>query len=130
MRINHNSTLTMSDGSVLLDGYTSSATITSDGIYLARIKGFSCTISCPSTGSPAGTVKLQGCNDKEANAERNDTTNLVHWFDVPLLTSAVSGASTIVLNDSQSMYRWVRMVYTPSGGSITITCRMQEKGIG
>lgn len=70
--------------------------------------------------SAAGTLKLQASNDTfdilgAAGA-------VVNWVDIPNLTATIASGATAILTLSVSCYRWLRVVYTPSGGgSTTIT---------
>lgn len=128
MRITANATMTLSDGYTSIDGYVSSTTFTSEPVFVGRIKMLSATLSCPSTGTPVGTVKLQGCNDRELNSEVPDSS-LSNWFDITDLSASVSSATVAALEDPDVCYRWVRLVYTRTSGSITATARIQVKGI-
>ena len=115
------------DGYELLD-YVAAGDVTSEPIMLANWQGYSLTVSWPSTGSPAGTVKLQGCNDIERNWRHSDEENLVNWFDIDGATSELSSHTSITIEHPFARYRWLRMVYTRTSGEITITCKVQLKG--
>ena len=114
-----------------LDGYAALDTFNSAPIPVGPWKGYSILVKCPSTGSPAGTVKLQGCNDAERVSGVPDAL-LVNWFDIDagaprIVSQSISNATTVHLTDPECMYRWVRIKYTRTSGTITITSKIQRK---
>lgn len=114
-----------------LDGYVVATSFNSSAIPVHRDTGFSVALSCPSTGSPNGTVKLQACNDVERRENVPDA-NLTNWFDVAsggnrVVSASVTGPGVYHLTDPECMYRWLRVVYTRSSGSITATVRVHLK---
>lgn len=125
-----------------LDGYTISASFNSAPVFIGRILGYCLVVSCPSTGSPSATVKVQGCVDipkKNSLNEEQPDTGLVQWFDVALpdprtnniaVSQTISGASTAVFLETTAMYRWLRLVWTNSSGSALVTAHLEIKGIG
>lgn len=127
-----------SNTNALLDGYVASASVTTNPICLNYAKGMSLSFSCPSTGSPVGTLKIQVTNDKE-DFEGKADEKLVNWVDRPFVdlssgnvvsSTAVSGATTIVIEDADIMWRWMRVVYTQSSGSCTMTLRVSCMKLG
>lgn len=124
-----------------LDGYTVSASFDSIPFFVGRDLGYTVVISCPSTGTPNATCKLQGCIDP-ARGEKGDLpdaglANAV-WWDLDLLdpqtnttsvTRTISGATTAVFMEDSCMYRWIRLVWTNTSGSAVVTARIQFKGI-
>lgn len=120
-------------GTNVIDGYTIATSFTTNPIPLHHFIGYSVTVSCPSTGSPVGTFKIQGCNDLERRDGQPDA-NLVNWFDIAsggdrVVSQAVSNATVGALSDPQCMYRWLRIVYTRTSGTITATIKLQRKTI-
>jgi hypothetical protein len=116
------------DPTYFIDGYVSSTSFNSAPVKVGRKWGYSLTLSCPATGTPSGTVKLQGCNDQERILDVADST-MTNWFDLNGASSAVSGASVICIEDRDPGYRWIRVVYTASSGSITATIHLHTKQI-
>lgn len=126
------------DPATQLDGSVQAATFNSAGVYVGDSGLYCITASCPSTGSPVGTLKVQGCNDTGLGrlSSQEPDAGLVTWFDVAFLDEtgvffterAVSGAGTFVFSDSACTYRWFRLVWTRTSGSITITAKFQKKG--
>lgn len=114
-----------------LDGYVVATSFNSSPGPIHRDLGISVSLSCPATGTPVGTLKLQGCNDIERRENVPDA-NLTNWFDVAsggnrVVSIAVSGAGVYNLTDPNAMYRWFRVVYTRTSGSITATVRVHVK---
>lgn len=65
------------------------------------------------TGTPTGSFKLQCSNDMQA------PTN---WEDVTGSSFAVAGAAgQLVFNYDTAPFKWVRLVYTSTSGTGTIT---------
>lgn len=66
------------------------------------------------TGTPTGSFKLQGSNDVG--------DSVTDWEDIPGSTLAVAGAAgTQMWNYTRSPFRWVRIVYTATSGSGTLS---------
>lgn len=75
------------------------------------------------TGTPTGSFKLQGSNDVG--------DSVTDWEDIPGSTLAVAGAAgTQMWNYTRSQFRWVRIVYTATSGSGTLSkCIFNAKGV-
>lgn len=116
------------DSQYFISGYVAAGDITSAPIKIARKDGFCLQFTCPATGSPVGVVKLQLCNDSERVLDVADS-NLVNWLDIQNGSSAVNGASNIAIEDRCPEYRWLRVVYTRTSGSITATINLHTKQI-
>ncbi len=82
------------------------------------------------TGSPVGTLKLQGSCDFGARnqPEAGGNDQVVNWTDIADSTAVVSGAGTASWNFQGSFYKWIRLVYTATSGAGTITARANSKG--
>ncbi len=136
MSAEHNITLALdgyAPGINKLDGYVAIGSFNSAPIPVARWTGYSLSVSCPSTGTPVGTVKLQGCNDMSRNENVADAL-LVNWFDINsggarIVSQAISSATVGGLSDPNAFYRWVRIAYTRSSGTITLTAKIQLKDL-
>lgn len=122
-----------------LDGYQLKAFVAAGNVVSEPLKvnlstSYSVVVTCPATGSPTGTLKLQGCIDLEGRGDgQSDMASLTNWFDVTaggerIVTAAVTSAGgTFWLTDPECTYRWFRLVYTRSSGSITITVKASSK---
>lgn len=84
---------------------------TSDVIDLRYNYGFA--IMATFTGSPSGTVKIQGSNDK------------ITWIDIDSI--AVSGTTTLSSNKDAIYWPWMK-VTKAAGGTGTINVTMTLKG--
>ena len=73
------------------------------------------------TGTPTGTFKLQASNDFQTVED---------WEDVTGSSYAVAGAAgQLVFNYDTAPFRWIRIVYTATSGSGTLTKAMlNQKG--
>lgn len=114
------------DPAYYIDGYVAAGSFTTEAIKVGRKTGYSLTFSCLSTGTPVGTIKLQLCNDIERVLDTSDSL-LTNWVDIDGATSPISGASVICFEDREPAYRWMRLVYTRTSGSITATIRLHSK---
>ena len=88
-----------------------------------------------SSGSNAGTVKLQGSNDICAfgNVPSAFTPAAASWVDIPsaalLGSGVVASGATVTLLYRDTCYAWIRAVWTPSAGAGTITAIINTQGI-
>jgi hypothetical protein len=120
-----------------LDGTVAfSATFTTAAVWLGQAKSFAVVLTCPSTGAPVGTVKLQASVDNARNDITTPDAAVSRWYDLtftdestglPVTSQAVSGASTIVFEELAAGYRWFRLVWTRGSGNITPTAFVQLK---
>lgn len=117
-----------------LDGYQAVDTFNTMPVAIHRDLGFAVAVTCPATGSPQGTVKIQACNDTNGvyTNEFLATDDLVNWIDVPsggnrVVSGSINGASAVILTDPEPMYRWFRVVYTRTSGTITVTMKAHIK---
>lgn len=97
-------------------------------------------LSCPSTGTPSGTIAFQGSNDPgvyEYSTVQPDAT-IVNWSAVSFLDHAtgtrlesktVSGAQSYLFQFNPCDFRWLRAVWTNTSGSALLTLRAQERSV-
>ena len=89
------------------------STITGTGVSIDTINSYS--VQCGWTSTPVGTIQLQGSND--------DTTYL------DITTQAAGGAAGNVLFGVPTPgYKYVRILYTRTSSSGTLTCLFFGKG--
>lgn len=88
-------------------------------VSLEHISNYS--IQIVFTGTPSGTFKLQCSNDELSPS---------NWTDVGSSDQAVTTAGDLVWNVENAGYKWVRVVYTRSSstGSLTVG-RCNIKGV-
>lgn len=79
-----------------------------------------CSAIVNATGTITGTVKLQASNDNV------DPTS---WADIASATVAVSTASPVMIAKTDLCYNFVRVVFTKSGGTGTVTVNYQGIGL-
>lgn len=108
-----------------------SANQTSEPIWLGHIALYSIQIFF--TGTPGGNFKLQVSNDigrPEAAKEEDRDFKIENWTDVADSATTVSAAGDVFYDVRDSAARWVRVVWTQTSGSGTITsARFNVKGV-
>lgn len=68
-------------------------------------------------GDEAGTFKVQASNDIDTTASYiNGDFVVTNWTDIPSQTASISSGATALLTVTVCSYRWMRVVYTRSGG--------------
>lgn len=102
------------------------ADFTSDPIQIEQYFGYAITAVC--TGASAdGTIKLQGSVDPAQNP-LGSTPTPVTFVDIGGSTGTISGATNVLYNVSNVYYNWVRLVFTRSSGTGSITATINAKG--
>jgi hypothetical protein len=107
-----------------LDGTDMADPIASQPVWLGHILNYS--IQAVFTGAPTGSFKIQASNDPGRPNIGKETPDpaayaVNNWTDLTDLTVAIVAAGDIMWNVQNAGYRWIRLVYTPSGGTGTIT---------
>lgn len=87
------------------------------------------------TGAPVGSFKLQISNDilppapSTSNPVGPDpAANVRNWSDYTNSTTAVSGSGNFTWNMVYVGYRWVRLVYTATSGTGSVSAAFSGKG--
>lgn len=100
-------------------------------IYLGHIVDFS--IQLVFTGTPGGNFKLQVSNDLgkiNATSEAEQVSGVTNWTDVADSAQTISAAGDHTWAVENAGYRWVRVLWTFTGGSGTLTsARVNGKGV-
>lgn len=101
-----------------------SAPIVADQMYAASF------IASFSVADGAGACKIQASNYPVPSGNfALITIPDASWVDVPLATATIaSGATTLIPMPTQFSYRWLRVVWTRTGGTGTITVAMNAQG--
>lgn len=87
---------------------------------LERMAGFSILAAVTQTsGTLAGTLKLQSSNNAFADNVNMDSNANAVWVDIPNSSVAVSGSANVMWNTTDVFYESVRVVYTSSTGQGT-----------
>jgi hypothetical protein len=104
---------------------------TSDPIWLGHIANYS--IQLVFTGTPGGNFKLQMSNDEgdpSAAKEEDRDFKIVNWTDIADSAQTISAAGDHSWTVENAGYRWVRVVWTQTSSSGTLTsARFNVKGI-
>lgn len=78
----------------------------------------------------AGTLKIQFSNDPTVSGNLAADFTPVNWADIPNASAAVSSGASVAILIANMSFRWIRAVYTRSGGgSTTVQCNMNALGI-
>jgi len=79
--------------------------------------------------SAAGTLKLQFSNDVSKSQNLPSGWTPTNWLDVPSATVTVSsGATSSIPMPLSFSYRWLKLVWTRTGGAGTFTVNMNSQG--
>lgn len=112
---------------------TGSITTGSSAVPLERIEGFSVQAIMAGTGSVGvtGSFKLQASLDRATNVNAKNIS-LSNWTDVSGSSASIAVAPnashSVVWNVSQAYYPFVRVHYTNTAGSGSLTARVAGKG--
>ena len=107
-----------------------SGSLTSDPFRLEHLDLIAIQASF-SGSTPTGTFKLQACCDMgtiHAYGGMNNVSGLSVWTDIAGSSNAVSANGDIVWNIVDPGFRWVRLVYTRTSGTGTLSVRANAKG--
>lgn len=119
-----------SNDDLALSGTDMSVDITSDPIWLQNIVNYN--IQLVFTGSPGGNFKLQISNDlgnPQAVEQQNQDFQIVNWTDMADSGQTISAAGNHSYEVQNSGHRWVRLIWTETSGSGTMTSfRFNAKG--
>lgn len=103
---------------LLLDAQSMGANFNSDPVKLKNYKGYS--LQLVATGTPNGSYKLQASNDPDIN-------NISNWADITNSTQPITTSGITFYNVTDAYYMFVRLVYTRSSGTGTVTARVLLK---
>lgn len=116
---------------ITLSSTDMSGSITGTAIYLGHICNYS--IQLVFTGSPSGTFKLQCSNDAgnpNGAVPPSLSSGVTNWTDIAGSSQVISAAGDITYQVENAGYAWVRVVYTFTSGTGTITsARVNVKGV-
>jgi hypothetical protein len=116
---------------ISLDGTNMAVNITSDPIYLGHIANYNLQIVF--TGTPGGNFKLQISNDlgrPEAALEEDRDFQITNWTDMADSAQTISAAGNHSYEVQNAGHRWVRLVWTQTSSTGTITsARFNVKGV-
>jgi hypothetical protein len=103
---------------------------TSEALWIAHVQQFS--ISLLFSGTPEGTLKLQCSNDEgneSAASDANRSVDVDNWSNVADSSQLIDEAGDHTWSVMQPGYRWIRVVWTPSASTGSLTsARISTKG--
>lgn len=104
----------------------------SGAIYLGHIA--ICAVQLVFTGGTInGSFKLQASNDlgdTSAVSEANVQEEIVNWTDIAGSSVEINAAGDIMYNVEDTAFRWVRVVWTVTSGTGSLTsARFNLKGV-
>lgn len=111
---------------------TSTNTLTSTSTPLDQAVG--CAIQVVWTGTPNGTFKLQASDDKPSRQTQTSSggpDTITNWTDITDSSYTIAGtAGDYMWNITDVMYRNIRLVYTNTSGTGTLTvAQIVVKGV-
>lgn len=110
---------------IILNAVDASVNQNSPAYWLDQVYGVA--LQAIFTGSPIGTIVLQGSCDS-ANNDPNNGAAVVNWTAITGSSTAISGAGTVLWNNNGVFYKWIRAVYTATSGTGTLTLNINTKG--
>lgn len=121
--------LEVSDATMV--GQTMGASFNSDPVNLISIYAYSIQVSWSGGSVPVGTFKLQGSNDPGDNGSGQGVSAPANYTDIVSSAQSISGTPGSILFDvTQCGYRWVRLAYTRTSGTTSVTvASMNVKGV-
>lgn len=115
------------------DGVATSmgASFNGDGHWVGHVANFAIQIVWAGGGSPDGTFKLQAsCDLGKPNKAASQHSGVSNWTDITNATFAVSADGNCLFNIVDGGYQWVRVVYTRTSGTASISSmRLTTKGV-
>lgn len=104
----------------------STATCTSIGTDINQLSQY--TIQAVYTGSPVGTFTLQVSTDQVPTGVGADpASNVVNWTTYTGSSQAISAAGNFVWNVFPAGYHWVRLLYTKTSGTGSLSAEFNGK---
>lgn len=107
------------------------ASFNMSGVYIGHV--VNCSIQLVFTGTPVGEFKLQGSNDAgspNASQQPHLYDGVSNWSDITSSVQAVSAAGDVLYNLSNLGYNFIRVVYTRTSGTGSLTvARLNTKGV-
>ncbi len=123
--------IAMTIGGLTAIGTSMASSFMSDPQNLFAVYAFGVQVAWSGGAAPIGTFKLQGSLDPDESNIILKNNAPVNWTDITSSPQTVSGTPGSILYDvTECSYRWVRVVYTASSGSSTVTdAQFNVKGV-
>lgn len=108
-------------------GDMSQASLTTIGLDIQQL--YSYAIGAVFSGTMAGSFILQVSSDLVLMAPGSDpAANVVNWYDYTSSSQTISAGGNFLWNVTPAGYRWVRLKYTRSSGSGSLSVYFDGKG--
>lgn len=106
------------------------ASFNSAPVRLENMTLFSAQIVVTGSAALNGTFTLEGSNDFGADptGAGADVTGLSNWTTIGSTSQAVTADGSVLYNIVDPAFRWIRVVWTRTGGTATATARFNAKG--
>lgn len=110
------------------------ATGASSALDICYLNGYAIVVSWPATGTPVGTLTLEGTNDawdEEKKISGVDTEySGATWVTISGSSTSVSGsAGSYAWNAADQNFQAVRIKYTRTSGTGTLTFNFRGKSV-
>lgn len=102
----------MSQTPIIAISTQTAATLTSNPIPTHQ--AYCCSLQVNTTGSAAGTAKLQASNDN-IPGDYVTLQTPTNWTDIPSATVTVTTAGSVLIPKLDLSYQYIRVVYTNTG---------------
>lgn len=108
-------------------GDMSTASLTTIGLDIQQL--YSYAIGAVFSGTMAGTFVLQVSSDIVLMAPGSDpAANVINWYDYTDSAVSISEGGNYLWNVNPAGYRWVRLKYTKSSGTGSLSVYFDGKG--
>lgn len=107
---------------IILSVPDTSVSTNGEAVLLDQIYGYA--VQAKFTGAPSGTLKIQGSCQQLINGEQAPT----EWTDIVSTISVSSAATLPLVNSDAQYYKYMRVVWTATGGSGTLKVTYNGKG--
>lgn len=87
---------------------------------------FNMSVQVIAAGAPVGVVKIQVSNDEGSSIPVPFTPT--NWTDLPSATVSVAAAGTVLIPKLDLCYNYIRIVYTKTSGTGSITAQVKSLG--
>ena len=134
MRLSQGVVMSENVNGTALDGYSVTGGFISNPVSLKHVYGYSVSVSW--SGNPSGTFQLEGCNDIESPTDYAPFyPSLFNWVLIANSAQLASAGAAIapatnpclIWNIPDAMYRFVRLHYVYTSGTMQVSARLQMK---
>lgn len=115
----------------LLSGASMASSVTSNPLALDQMIGFAAQAVW--VGTPTGTLKLQASSDSpvaQTQVSNGGPDSITNWSDIANSSYSIAGsAGNYMWNVTDCFFRYVRVIYTRSGSTGSLSCSVSIKGV-